>query len=33
VITISAEGFSAPLRNSVIVGDPVEGRAIRVVKA
>ncbi|MBN4064641.1 hypothetical protein JYU04_02785 [Dehalococcoides mccartyi] len=33
VITISADGFSAPLSNPVVEGDPVEGRAIRVVKA
>ena len=33
VITISSEGFSAPLRNTVVGGDPVEGRTIRVVKA
>jgi hypothetical protein len=33
VITISAEGFSAPLSNPVVGGDPSEGRVIRVVKA
>jgi hypothetical protein len=33
VITISAEGFSAPLSNPVVGGDPVEGRSIRIVKA
>jgi hypothetical protein len=33
VITISADGFSAPLSNPVVGGDPSEGRAIRVVKA
>ncbi len=33
VITISSEGFSAALSNTVIGGDPAEGRAIRVAKA
>jgi len=33
VISISSEGFSAPLSNPVIAGDPMEGRTIRVVKA
>ncbi|MDA1280411.1 MAG: GguC family protein [Chloroflexi bacterium] len=33
VITISSEGFSAPLSNTVVDGDPSEGRAINVVRA
>jgi hypothetical protein len=33
VITISADGFSAPLTNHIVGGDPVEGRAIRVMRA
>ena len=33
VISISSEGFSAPLSSPVVSGDPLEGRAIRVVKA
>ena len=33
VITISADGFSAPLSNFVVSGDPVEGRPLRVLKA
>ena len=33
LITISASGFSAPLRNPVVAGDPLEGRVIRVIKA
>lgn len=33
VITVSAEGFSAPLSNPVVSGDPIEGRAIRVQTA
>lgn len=33
VITISSNGFSAPLSNHVTGGDPAEGRAIRAVKA
>ena len=33
VITISSEGFSAPLKNTAVGGDPVEGRAIKILKA
>ena len=33
VITISADGFSAPLSNFVVDGEPVEGRAVGVVEA
>ncbi|MCZ6539734.1 MAG: GguC family protein [Chloroflexi bacterium] len=33
VITVSADGFSAALSNSVVGGDAAEGRAVRVVKA
>ena len=33
VITISSDGFSAPLSNSVISGDPVEARVVRATKA
>jgi hypothetical protein len=33
VITISADGFSAPLTNPVVEGNPLEGRVIRVAKA
>ncbi|MDE0593258.1 MAG: GguC family protein [Dehalococcoidia bacterium] len=33
MITISAEGFSAPLRNTVVAGDPSEGHVIPVVIA
>jgi hypothetical protein len=33
MITISAEGFSAPLRNPVVAGDPSEGHVIPVVIA
>ena len=32
-ITIAAAGFSAPLSNHVVGGNPAEGRAVRVVKA
>ena len=33
MITISAEGFSAPLHNPVVAGDPAEGHVIPVVIA
>ena len=33
VITISASGFSAPLSNHIVMGDPTAAKAIRITKA